>query len=111
MGCGPTSGGSPHYKKYALMSPQATDSVSNMDSALQQSIEFCQLPHGDVFDVLRYVLVQSFVTVVHATGIYTAIFTSWTLLFPSRPVVTVKELPAKKLFTMLQQETLTVPAT
>lgn len=69
------------------------------------------LPHAYVFQVEICFSVVSFVTVVDAARISTAMFTSWTLLFPSRPVVKVKELPAKKLFTMLQQETPTVPAT
>lgn len=62
-----------------------------------------------VFQFKIHVLMQSFV-IVHVARIGAANFTSWTPLFPSRPVVTVKELHARKLFTMLQQETLTVPA-
>ena len=58
-----------------------------------------------------YGIVQSLVIAVDAAGVSTFISTSWRLLILSKAVVTVKELLAKKLFTMLQQGSQSVPAT
>lgn len=55
------------------------------------------------------VLSHGEVVMCNAAGINPSIFTTWTVLFSSKPMATGEELPARKMFTAEQRETLTVP--